>query len=173
MDRRRWLRLSGTAIAVLLLAVCTACQDWTRYMGDAALDGNDAGETIIGPGNLAELSAAFAIATSSGPGVASTTSPVVASGVLFVGSGDGQGGVHLVAAPIDDSSSGCSGNPKICQPLWTASIPGSTTIGTPLVSGNVVYETFGAAASPTSAQLGPTTRRLRSVDPWGEGSTWL
>ncbi len=125
--------------AALLLAMCTACQSWTQYMGNPALNGNDSGENIIGAANLARL---HQVETFPAGGIynraeSRQTSAVVSGSTLYAGSLDG----HLIAASTDGQT-GCAGTPKVCQPLWTASVAGMDSAGTPLVSGNTVYETF-------------------------------
>ena len=61
---------------------------------------------------------------------------MVSGSTLYIG---GLGGQLEVAST--DGKTGCSGTPKVCQPLWTASVPGMDTAGSPVVSGTVV-ETF-------------------------------
>ena len=83
---------------------------------------------------------------STGPAfVPGTGSPVVANGVLYVpGYGDGlvprQGGAYVDA--FDPAgSTGCSGTPVVCGPMWTTSgVPGSDgNDGSPAIAGGVLY----------------------------------
>jgi PQQ-like domain len=59
-------------------------------------------------------------------------SPTVAGGVLYIANGTlyafGAGG-----------STGCTGTPKVCAPIWTAVMPGPVTGSAPAVTGGVVY----------------------------------
>jgi PQQ-like domain len=72
-------------------------------------------------------------------------SPVVANGVLYVpGYGDGlpaSTGGALVAAFDAAGTSGCSGTPTVCVPLWTTTtLPVSSgNSGSPTVAGGVLY----------------------------------
>jgi hypothetical protein len=139
VGRRRRSRLVAVVGASLLLVLCTACQSWAQYMGNPALNGNDAGETILGTANVARL---HQVETFPAGGTFQASNPaqfsaVVSGSTLYTGSMDGR----LVADSIDGTTN-CSGAPKVCQPLWTASIPGMDSTGSPLVSANVVYETF-------------------------------
>ena len=63
--------------------------------------------------------------------------PVTSQNVLYVGTTNGK----LVAASANGTTN-CSGSPKVCQPLWTASFPGLVAAFTPVVAGDVVYDTF-------------------------------
>jgi outer membrane protein assembly factor BamB len=63
----------------------------------------------------------------------SASSPAVANGVVYVGSDDGK-----LEAFDANGVSGCSGNPKTCIPLWTASA-GSEVRSSPAVANGVVY----------------------------------
>ena len=129
--------------AAVLLVMCTACQSWTQYMGNPALNGNDAGENTIGAANVAKLHQIETFPAGSAfngsDGVLFDT--VVSGSTLYTGALGG----HLVAASTDGST-GCSGTPKVCQPLWTASVSGMDSAGSPLVANGVVYETFLQAA---------------------------
>ena len=60
------------------------------------------------------------------------SSPAVVNGVVYVGSADGK-----LAAFDADASTGCSGTPKLCTPLWTATTGGS--VSSPAVVNGVVY----------------------------------
>jgi hypothetical protein len=66
----------------------------------------------------------------------SSSSPAVANGVVYIGTEDPDFGLYAFDAA---GSSGCSGTPKTCSPLWTASTGGGGTDSTPAVSGGVVY----------------------------------
>jgi hypothetical protein len=76
------------------------------------------------------------------------TVALVGSGDPVAGSVDISGGVGYVVGPNENTdtltafdangSTGCSGPPVVCQPLWTASIPGGV-FGTPAVADGHVY----------------------------------
>jgi outer membrane protein assembly factor BamB len=61
------------------------------------------------------------------------SSPDIAGGVVYVGSGNGR--LYAFSAT---GTTGCSGTPKTCQPLWTATT-GSGIFSSPAVAGGVVY----------------------------------
>jgi outer membrane protein assembly factor BamB len=60
------------------------------------------------------------------------SSPLVAGGVVYVGSGD-----NLYALDAAGTAN-CSGSPKICAPLWSAAT-GGQILSSPAVVGRVVY----------------------------------
>jgi hypothetical protein len=60
-----------------------------------------------------------------------TTGP---NGVLLVG-----GNNDTLYAYDQNGTNGCSGTPKVCQPLWTAAGSGGGDMSTPVVAGSVVY----------------------------------
>ncbi len=127
--------IAALGIVGVVLLLCTACQSWTQYMGNPALNGNDSGEAILAAGNVSRLHQVETFPA--GGATADVMSPVVSGSTLYAGSLDG----HLIAASVDGQT-GCTGTPKVCQPLWTASVPGMDQASNPLVAGNVVYETF-------------------------------
>lgn len=80
-----------------------------------------------------------------GPG-----SPVVANGVLYVpGAGDGialgSGGAY-VAAFAAAGTTGCSGTPTVCVPMWTTTgLPGGAgNAGSPAIANGVLYIANGS-----------------------------
>jgi hypothetical protein len=136
MSTRRWTTIAIAAMTVLLAA---GCQPWTQFMGNPGLNGNDAGETAIGPSNVASLQQEYTIALPAGSKV--VISPVTSGGDVFAGTDKGQ----LVVASA--GGTGCSGSPKVCQPLWTASLSGFDTASPPVVSGGMVYEALSNGSS--------------------------
>jgi outer membrane protein assembly factor BamB len=63
----------------------------------------------------------------------SESSPAVANGIAYIGSTDGS----LYA--FDAAGTPCSGNPKICTPLWRAPTTGPILHSSPAVANGVVY----------------------------------
>ena len=61
------------------------------------------------------------------------SSPAVANGVVYVGSDD-----HKLYAFSAAGTTGCSGNPKSCAPLWTATTGGRVQ-SSPAVANGLVY----------------------------------
>lgn len=70
-------------------------------------------------------------ATIYGGGGQITTSPAVANGVAYAGSG-------LTLRAFDAAGSlGCAGVPKVCAPLWTATDPAPIFSGPTVADGGV------------------------------------
>ena len=67
------------------------------------------------------------------PGSGSNSSPAVANGVVYVGSAND----NLYAFDAAGAT-GCSGTPKTCAPLWTATTGGSIN-SSPTVANGVIY----------------------------------
>jgi outer membrane protein assembly factor BamB len=127
-------RLLTAGLGLVLLVLASACQNWTQYMGDPGLTGNDAGENIIGPSNVASL---HEVDTVPLPGSSHVVySPVVSGGMVYAGTDDG----HLIAASANPAT--CPGTPKVCHPLWTASLSGFDTASAPVVSNGLLYDVF-------------------------------
>jgi len=61
------------------------------------------------------------------------SSPAVANGVVFVGSYDGK-----LYAYDASGSTDCSGTPKTCSPVWTATT-GARILSSPAVADGMVY----------------------------------
>jgi outer membrane protein assembly factor BamB len=77
--------------------------------------------------------------------IGQAASPAVANGTVYVGSADYAG---PVLADYDAAgSAGCSGTPKTCTPLWTASVWNGTDVSSntssPAVANGVVYISSG------------------------------
>lgn len=71
------------------------------------------------------------------------SSPTVNSGVVYLSSDQGNSDLEAFDAK---GTTNCSGTPKVCQPLWTASAGGST----PAVANGVVY----VSSAPLSTSPG-------------------
>ena len=63
------------------------------------------------------------------------SSPAVANGLVFIGSGSFD---HRVYAFDAAGTTGCSGTPRTCTPLWTGDTPGGAR-SSPAVSGDSLY----------------------------------
>ena len=63
------------------------------------------------------------------------SSPAVANGLVFIGSGSYD---HRVYAFDAAGTTGCSGTPRTCTPLWTGDTPGGAR-SSPAVSGDSLY----------------------------------
>jgi len=114
-------RLSLLVVLVLVTAGC----DWTTF-GFAPSGGRyNNGETEIGVGNVATLTTAW---TASGN---FSSSPAIAGGVVYA-----VAGTQLQAFSANGTT-GCSGSPASCTPLWTAEMGGG--LSTPAVADGAVY----------------------------------
>jgi hypothetical protein len=122
-----WVRALGVLALVALAAACDTT--WPTLGFGPARTGHNPFERTVGVDNVDELQQAWS--STPLPGGASGSSPVVAGGSVYVTAGQ-----LLVFSA--DGSSGCSGSPVVCKPLWTAAQGGSLT---PTVAGNFVYTT--------------------------------
>jgi len=69
-----------------------------------------------------------------GGGTVGQSSPVVAGAVVYVSAGS------TLYAFSAAGTTGCSGTPKTCAPLWTGTSPSNTTYASPAVANGMVYE---------------------------------
>jgi hypothetical protein len=67
-------------------------------------------------------------------GVTDSVSPAVANGVVYVGASGGA--LYAFSAA---GTTGCSGSPRICAPLWTSPAGTSITYSSPAVANGMVY----------------------------------
>ncbi len=134
--RRGVGRATAVAVALIaLVALTTACQNWSQFLGNPGLTGEAPGETTITAANVASLTPAFSIPVAAD--VAGQSAPTVSGGKLFATTG-----FQMVVADAFGKT-GCSGSPVVCQPMWTADLPGGPYgfASQPLVAGNRVYVT--------------------------------
>lgn len=124
--RFRPVRMTLVVVLVLVAAGC----DWTMFGDGPAHTNYDATEKTIGVGNVASLTTAWTGAT----GGFVQSSAAVVDGVAYVGSYDGK--LYAFDAA---GSTGCSGTPKTCAPLWTTMSLGVGVYASPAVVNGVVY----------------------------------
>jgi outer membrane protein assembly factor BamB len=67
------------------------------------------------------------------------SSPTVANGIVYIGSGTSIFGTNNLYAFDAAGTTNCSGSPKTCQPLWSAQVPGRIQPLSPAVANGVVY----------------------------------
>ena len=136
MSYRAGLRsvMVGTLIVVVAL-VATGC-DWTQF-GFTSSGGRSSSDTGLTTASLPTLATTFTAPT----GAAVYSSPAVASGVAYVTSDDGK-----LYAFNANGTTGCSGSPNTCPPLWTASVEPAGAIGasatvssSPAVADGIVF----------------------------------
>jgi hypothetical protein len=116
----------GLALLALIFA---ACDEWPTLGFDPSRAGNNP-DTAINTDNVGDLTQQW---SASLPDTGAGSSPVVAAGSVFVAAGN----LRVFSA---DGSTGCSGFPRVCTPIWTAKQGGTST---PTYANHVVYTTFG------------------------------
>ncbi len=109
--------------------------DWAKFHFVPANSGLNPYENVIGPANVSGLKNSWTAADALGIGSVGS-SPAVAGGVVYVGSTQGNLHAFSLYAFSANGTTGCSGTPKICKPLWTAAASGQSS---PAASGGVVY----------------------------------
>ena len=115
-------------VLVGLLALVTAGCDWPMYGFGPSHQGYNPKENKIGVANVASLTTQWTYPVTAG---ASPGPVAVSRGVAYVDDGN-----KLFA--FEANGSGCSGDPKTCTPLWTATT-GATEPSAPAVANGVVY----------------------------------
>ena len=169
MTGRRAVGRSRRLLALLVgaLAITLAGCDWVTLGYSSARTGYNVAESTIAPGNASALREAWRATIGVGPSdqSAATWSPVVGSNRVLVGSQDG-----VLRAFDKHGTTGCSGSPKICQPLWTAIVGGEPL--TPSVVGGTVYVTanstlyaFDVGGTANCSGVPKTCRPLWSASP--------
>jgi hypothetical protein len=78
-----------------------------------------------------------------GAGTVGQSSPVVVNGVVYVSAN------NKLYAFSAAGTTGCSGTPKTCTPLWTGSSNANTTYASPAVANGMVYEGQWNGSAPT------------------------
>ncbi|MGZ6911550.1 MAG: outer membrane protein assembly factor BamB family protein [Acidimicrobiia bacterium] len=111
-----------------IVVALTGC--WAQYRGDPGHSGNQPLEFGLSVANAPALGTVWTAPT----GGAVDTAPTVSSGTAYVGAGDGK--LYAFDAA---GSTGCSGSPATCAPLWTAAVPGGAIRTSPSVWNGVVY----------------------------------
>jgi outer membrane protein assembly factor BamB len=112
---------------VPLAVVLTSC-DWSQFRYVASHSGDNETESAISTSNVSTLTVDYTADVG-----ATTSSPVTASGVVYIGSQNGD----LYAFDANGNTN-CSGTPKTCAPLWTAAT-GGEILSSPAVVNGVVY----------------------------------
>jgi outer membrane protein assembly factor BamB len=141
-------------LAVVLATVLGAC-DWTMVGFGPRHTGWNFGESTIDIANVGTLTESW---TASIPrSTTNESQPVVAGGVLYAGSNDGN-----VYAFDADGDTNCTGTPKTCQPLWSAATGAPVTTTPAVVAGTLYVASRGAlsafdAADDTNCSGTPKT----------------
>jgi PQQ-like domain len=158
VDVRKYL------LALLVAIVATGC-NWPQFHGDAARTGFQPIESKIGASTVASLSEVWTASIG-----LSASSPVVVGGRVYIG--NGSAGNNRGSVDVFDAAgqTNCSGTPKVCHPLWSATtIVGVTS--TPAVVNGFVYvvDELGGlyafdAAGPSHCTGAPNCPLLWSAD---------
>ncbi len=121
---KRWLTVVLVGgISALGLASC----DWAQFRYTTSRSGDNTTESAIGVANVSSLTVKYTAAVG-----ATTSSPAVASGVVYIGSID-----KKLYAFDAAGNTNCSGTPKTCAPLWTGATGGGINSSPAVVSGTV------------------------------------
>jgi serine/threonine-protein kinase len=126
----------GRAVALCLAGalVATACT-WPMFRFGPEQTGANPFETGLSTANVAQLQEVWTAAT--GDDVVS--SPAVQSGVVYIGSNDNR--LYAFSAA---GTTGCSGTPKTCAPVWRSALLGGDVVSSPaLGNGRVIVASRG------------------------------
>ena len=116
---------AGLAITAAPATALAATGDWPQFHNGPAHQGNDAQETTLSAANVASL----AVAWTGNTAWEISSSPVVADGVVYVGSWDKKLHAYKV---------GCNSGGGTCTSLWTGATD-QVIDSSPAVAGGVVY----------------------------------
>jgi hypothetical protein len=137
-------------LLALLIAVLAASCDWPQFRGDAARTGFQPIESKIGASTVASLSEVWTAPV--GP---SASSPVVVGGRVYIGNGSTESNRGSLSVFDAAGQANCSGTPKVCRPLWSATTIVGVATSTPAVVNGSVYvvdELGGMYAFDTAGQ---------------------
>ena len=121
-------RLALVGLAVISIFGFASC-DWSQFRLTVTHTGDNETETAISTSNVSNLTLRFTATAGSFIG---RSSPAVVKGVVYIG---GVGNLYAFDAA---GNTNCSGVPKTCTPLWTAST-GTSIASSPAVVNGVVY----------------------------------
>jgi outer membrane protein assembly factor BamB len=153
--------------------------NWAKFHFGLTNSGDNPYENVIGPANVAKLNTAWTGAT----GGNNVSSPAVANGVVYIGSAGGN--LYAFSAA---GTTGCSGTPKTCSPLWAGTTGPSSSA--PAVANGVVYVgsddhklyafpaagTTGCSGTPKTCQplwTGATTNNIDSSPAVANGIVYI
>jgi hypothetical protein len=127
---------SGILLAVFAVGLLASGCDWNELAANPGLNGDNAADTAITPSNVSTLTEQFVASDGS---TGAVTPRAVVNGTLYVSDAAG------LEAYSATGSSGCSGTPTTCSPLW--SYPGISvpTSGGVAVLNGVLYVTTATA----------------------------
>jgi outer membrane protein assembly factor BamB len=149
MRSRRTTLLGLLVASVVMLGLASSAtgsggSDWPQYRSDPARSGLSGGGSTITTANVASLTEAWTADVR-------YSEAVVAGGVVYANSdvagqrGEPLAGDGKLYAFDAAGASGCSGSPKVCQPLWSTD---NFAAERPVVAGGLVY---ASSVDPTLA----------------------
>ena len=122
-------RLALVGLAVISIFGFASC-DWSQFRLTVTHTGDNETETAISTSNVSNLTLRFTATAGSFIG---RSSPAVVKGVVYIG---GVGNLYAFDAA---GNTNCSGVPKTCAPLCTASVDASLIQSSPAVVNGVLY----------------------------------
>lgn len=128
-------RTMSACLAVVVVGFLAGGCDWNQLGFASGHTGDNAGETVITPGNVSTLVEHFSASDGTGGEV---TPQAVVNGVLYTSDAAG------LDAYSANGTTGCAGSPATCAPLWSYS--------TGAIDGNVVV-LYGVVFASTSSGL--------------------
>jgi hypothetical protein len=130
MGQLRRRQSIGISLAVLAVGLLAGGCDWYGFGNGSQHNGDNAADTSITPANVSTLGAQFSAAD----GSAFVSPQAVVNGTLYVDSS-----VSGLEAYSANGTTGCSGSPVACTPLW--SYGGSVGLSGIVVANGAVYLT--------------------------------
>jgi uncharacterized repeat protein (TIGR01451 family) len=124
------VQATGQTSGLSAIAPFLVRTDWPKFHFNRTSTGFNPFENVIRPSNVSGLTVAWTGATGN---QIPMSSPAVANGVVYIGSWDDK--LYAFSA---SGTTGCSGTPKTCQPLWTGAT-GAVVNPSPAVANGVVY----------------------------------
>jgi outer membrane protein assembly factor BamB len=171
--RRIVLSLVSAAGLALLVASSAFATDWPQSRFGPEANGLNGSESTLNSSNLSQLALSWRTTVSAPPNVAPVSSPVIAGGMVYVGSNDGRlyalnastgaiawygsAGASIPLPPAVEGTRIFAGSDdgKVyafptscstpCAPLWTTTTSGRIS-SAPIVSNGVVYVGAGNGA---------------------------
>jgi len=120
----------GLVAVTMVLPLAGRGGNWPMIGYNAAHTSYNNTETTIGVGNVGGLHEVWTAATTN----EIVSAPSIAGGVAYVGSRDNK--LYAFSA---NGTTGCSGRPKKCAPLWSTPRLGGAVVSTPAVANGMVY----------------------------------
>jgi hypothetical protein len=111
-------RSIGVCLAVLAVGLVASGCDWTQFGYGSGHDGYSPDSTIT-PANVSSLALQFTLSTGAGGDI---TGEAEANGVLYVVFYPSTASPVTLDAFSANGTTGCSGTPVTCNPLWSASL---------------------------------------------------